>query len=191
MNKKNIFCIILTTIALALFTSKVSYAGPFDWLIVNKDIKPLTASRQDWSFENIDKGIRSFNISDKRFSNYKMAFPEQDSKEAGLLKINMVRIEPVETLTVVATAYSSTVDQTDSTPFITASGTRVKDGIIAANFLPFGTAIKIPELYGDKVFIVTDRMNKRYWYNIDLWFPERHLAKEFGVKRVKIEVLPL
>ena len=92
-------------------------------------------------------------------------------------------------MTVLATAYSSTPDQTDSSPFITAWNTRVRDGIIAANFLPFGTKIKIPEIYGDKIFIVEDRMNRRYWHKIDIWFPNRQGALEFGLKTVKIQIL--
>lgn len=90
---------------------------------------------------------------------------------------------------VMATAYSSTPDQTDSSPFITAMGTHVRDGIIAANFLPFGTRIKIPEIYGNRVFVVEDRMNRRYWHVIDLWFPDRNSALEFGSKKVKIQIL--
>jgi len=97
---------------------------------------------------------------------------------------------PPETHWVIATAYSSTKDQTDSTPFITASGTHVRDGVIATNFLPFGTIIKIPELYGNKTFIVEDRMNRRYsWGRIDIWFSERWVAKEFGAQRIKIEIV--
>src|SRR3990167_4180168 len=56
--------------------------------------------------------------------------------------------EPFYTMTVVATAYSSTPDQTDGSPFITANGLYVYDGLIAANFLPFGTRVKIPDHYG-------------------------------------------
>ena len=89
-----------------------------------------------------------------------------------------------------ASAYSSTPDQTDDTPFITAWGTQVRDGIIAANFLPFGTVVKMPELYGDKMFVVEDRMNRRYDYRIDLWFPTRAEAKEWGLKKIKIEIMP-
>ncbi|OGN06676.1 MAG: hypothetical protein A2669_01810 [Candidatus Yanofskybacteria bacterium RIFCSPHIGHO2_01_FULL_48_25b] len=94
-----------------------------------------------------------------------------------------------KTYTVSASAYSSSVDETDDTPFITAKGTYVRDGIVAANFLPFGTAIKIPEVFGDKIFIVEDRMNKRYRYNVDVWFPSKELAKQFGRKTVRIEVI--
>jgi len=96
----------------------------------------------------------------------------------------------VKTIKVVITAYSSTPDQTDDTPFTTASGKTVKDGIVANNMLPFGTKIKIPALYGDKVFEVQDRMNKRKSdYHFDIWFPTRELATEFGVKTAEIEVL--
>ena len=96
----------------------------------------------------------------------------------------------VKTIKVVLTAYSSTEDQTDDTPFITASGKNVRDGIVANNMLPLGTKIKIPELYGDKVFTIEDRMNKRKSnYHVDIWFPERQVALNFGVKTVEIEVL--
>jgi len=87
------------------------------------------------------------------------------------------------------TAYSSTPDQTDSTPFITASGTRVRDGIIAANFLPIGTKIRFPTLYGDKIFVVEDRMNKRYYYRADIWMSTRWQAKQFGLRNVPIEII--
>lgn len=96
----------------------------------------------------------------------------------------------VKTIKVVVTAYSSTPDQTDDTPFITASGKLVKDGIIANNMLPFGTKIKIPALYGNKVFIVQDRMNRRMGnHRFDIWFPTRELAVNFGVKTAEIQVL--
>lgn len=90
----------------------------------------------------------------------------------------------------VLTAYSSTPDQTDDTPFITASGKTVIDGIVANNMLPFGTKIRIPELYGDKVFIVEDRMHKRKGkYQTDIWFSDYQEAKEFGAKLLDIEIL--
>lgn len=88
------------------------------------------------------------------------------------------------------TAYSSTPDQTDSTPFITASGTHVRDGVLAANFLPIGTRVKIPEIYGDKIFIVEDRMNARYHVRADIWMETREAAKKWGIKYVTLEVYP-
>jgi 3D (Asp-Asp-Asp) domain-containing protein len=95
-----------------------------------------------------------------------------------------------KTIKVVITAYSSSPEETDDTPFITASGKYVGDGIIANNMLAFGTKVRIPELYGDKVFTVEDRMNKRKSdYHIDIWMPEKPLAINFGVKSAEIEIL--
>ena len=87
------------------------------------------------------------------------------------------------------TAYSSTPEETDDTPFITASGERVRDGIIAANFLPFGTEVRIPELFGDKVFVVKDRMHHRKTNFVDIWMPSKYLAQEFGIHQTSIEIL--
>ena len=95
----------------------------------------------------------------------------------------------VRTFRVTATAYSSTRAQTDSTPFISASGVHVFDGMIAANFLPFGAKVRLPDLYGDKQFIVLDRMNQRYSSRMDIWMDSYHKAKQFGVKYVRVEVI--
>jgi 3D (Asp-Asp-Asp) domain-containing protein len=82
------------------------------------------------------------------------------------------------------------VGQTDQSPFVTANGTRVRDGIVAANFLKFQTRIRLPELYGDKIFVVTDRMHERYTNRVDIWMEKKSEALRFGVKRrVKIEIL--
>lgn len=109
---------------------------------------------------------------------------------AYVAKITNPAKKVVKTIKVVITAYSSTPDQTDDTPFITASGKSVGDGIAANNMLPFGTKFTIPGLYGDKIFVVQDRMNKRMGnYRFDIWMPDRTSALEFGVKRVEIEVL--
>lgn len=90
---------------------------------------------------------------------------------------------------VIVTAYSSTYDQTDSSPFITANGTYVYDGIVACNFLPFKTKIKFPELYGDKIFTVEDRMAKKNSYKMDIWMPSRDAALQFGVKTLAVEIV--
>ncbi len=97
--------------------------------------------------------------------------------------------KPVKKIRVIVTAYSSTPWQTDDTPFITASGTIVRDGVVAANFLPFGTEIRIPALYGEKTFVVEDRMHPRNYYNVDIWLPSYQEAVNFGAIRTYIEVL--
>ena len=90
---------------------------------------------------------------------------------------------------VTVTAYNSEEAQTDDTPFITAFGTNTREGIVATNFLPRGTLIRFPEIYGDKIFIVEDRMNKRYYYNIDIWMEKKIDAINFGAKVLTVEIL--
>lgn len=90
--------------------------------------------------------------------------------------------EKFQRIRAVITGYSSTLDQTDSDPFITAAGTIVRDGVVATNILSFGTKIKLPELYGDKIFVVEDRMHWSKGYHIDVWFPTREEALQFGTK---------
>lgn len=98
--------------------------------------------------------------------------------------------EVVKKVRVVITAYSSSVWETDNTPHITAAGTWVRDGIVANNLLPFGTKIRIPELYGEKIFIVEDRMSwEKGNYHFDIWFPDYWQALDFGAKRTYIEIL--
>jgi 3D (Asp-Asp-Asp) domain-containing protein len=91
------------------------------------------------------------------------------------------------------TAYNSDPRQTDDTPCITANGFNVcEHGIedtIAANFLRFGTKVRIPELFGDRVFVVRDRMNQRYTDRVDIWMLDYQDAKKFGVKIAKIEII--
>jgi 3D (Asp-Asp-Asp) domain-containing protein len=95
-----------------------------------------------------------------------------------------------ERIKVIITAYSSTPEETDDTPFITAAGTPVRDGIVANNLLPFGTKIKVPEIYGDKIFVVEDRMNRKKGdYHFDIWFPSHQEAEKFGVKITYIDIL--
>ncbi len=96
----------------------------------------------------------------------------------------------IKTIKVFVTAYSSTPDQTDASPFITANGTVVRDGLVAANFLPFGVRVRFPELYGDKEFVVADRMNARYNKRIDIWVPTRAQAKQFGKQYLDVEIIP-
>lgn len=122
-----------------------------------------------------------------------LALNQQTDAPAALLSLpvspDKPRVEAKRTVYLNITAYSSTRDQTDGDPFTTASGSQVRDGVIAANFLSIGTRVRIPEYYGDKVFIVEDRMNPRHRYMADIWMPTREQAKEWGVHYTKLEIL--
>ncbi|KKU86406.1 MAG: hypothetical protein A2667_01980 [Candidatus Wildermuthbacteria bacterium RIFCSPHIGHO2_01_FULL_47_27] len=95
-----------------------------------------------------------------------------------------------ERVVMVITAYSSSVWETDDDPHITAAGTSVRPGIVANNLLPMGTKVRLPELYGDKVFVVEDRMNSRKGkYQLDVWFPSHQEAKNFGSKKTYVDIM--
>ncbi len=101
---------------------------------------------------------------------------------------SMTRIRPKEgtVLRVVSSAYASSPYQTDSTPCITAAGTTVRPGVVATNFLPFGTIVSI----NNKKYIVEDRMNTRYnGYYLDIWFPSTSEALEFGRRKLDITIV--
>jgi len=145
----------------------------------------LLASISGFSVLGISKAIAKSNQSD---TNTTLSTVQGNSLKA--IPISQSPQKVVKKVKMVATAYSSTVWQTDDTPFITASGSTVRDGIVANNMLPFGTEVRIPELYGDKIFIVEDRMHSRKGkYHVDIWFPDYYQAKEFGAKTIYLEVL--
>ncbi len=94
---------------------------------------------------------------------------------------------------VTVTAYTSAVEQTDSTPCITANGFNVckhgVENVIAANFLPFGARVRFPDMYGERIFTVQDRMNPRHYNRMDIWMKSKSSARQFGVRKLKVEIL--
>lgn len=139
----------------------------------NKNEIQIEESYDVWSGNSIAMELsHQSNNSSKKIS----------SKYSGSYSVSTEGIVPVS-------AYSSTPDQTDDSPFIMASGKHVYDGAVAANFLPLGTKVRFPDLYGDKVFTVEDRMNKRYHYKMDIWMETRLEALKFGVKNLRYEVV--
>lgn len=100
-------------------------------------------------------------------------------------------VDKIMQLTV--TAYNSEPGQTDDTPCFTANNFNLcEHGIedsVAINSLPFGTKLRIPEVFGDRVFVVRDRTNARYRNRLDIWMKERSDAIKFGIQRLDIEIL--
>ncbi|MDP3997828.1 MAG: hypothetical protein Q8P73_05000 [bacterium] len=85
-----------------------------------------------------------------------------------------------------SSAYAPSPYQTDSTPCITAAGTRVREGVVASNFLPLGTILSI----NDDLYIVEDRMNPRYsGQYIDIWFPSTEEALQFGRRKLEAVII--
>ena len=94
-----------------------------------------------------------------------------------------------DTKNVWVTAYTSDPNETSDHPLITASGAMVGDGIIAANFLPFGTQIEIPSLFGNKIFTVEDRTSAKFAGRVDIWMPTLNQAVDFGIQHAQIVIL--
>ena len=93
-----------------------------------------------------------------------------------------------EVVVATITAYTSSVDETDDTPFITASGARTGHGIIACpSKYDFGTQIVIE----GRQYTCEDRMNRRYrdQERFDIWVETKDDAFTWGIRELEIKVL--
>lgn len=91
-------------------------------------------------------------------------------------------------ITAIVTAYTSSVDETDDTPFITASGERTQIGTIACpSKYDFGTVVVIE----GRQYKCSDRMNKRYrdQERFDVWVLTKAEAFEWGIKELNIKII--
>lgn len=112
--------------------------------------------------------------------------------------------------TVRATAYNSLESQTNAQPFITATGTRTRWGIIAVSRdllgrdLPYGSLVRLRDLgslasgrgagayqalLDANLFVVEDTMHPRKSQQIDLWFADYASAVAWGVRELEVEVV--
>lgn len=123
----------------------------------------------------------------------KLADEAQKENQTIIKKEELPEIKVIESSQRRITAYNSDPRQTDSTPCITANGFNVcQHGIedtIAANFLPFGTKVRIPELFGDRIFVVRDRMHPKNGQKVDIWMKNYSDAIKFGSRVAKIEIV--
>ncbi len=74
-------------------------------------------------------------------------------------------------------------------PAITASGTYAREGIVATNMFPFGTRIRIPSVFGNRVFVVEDTMSSIRNNTVDIFFVSQRDAINFGTTRAYVEIL--
>ncbi|MER3426031.1 MAG: hypothetical protein C4299_02330 [Thermoleophilia bacterium] len=114
------------------------------------------------------------------------------------------------TFVVTSTAYTSSVRETDSTPFITATGARTRFGIVAVSrdllpTLPYGSQVRLEDLgsvsgrgrgqfdylFRNTIFVVEDTMNCRFRWRMDIWMPNRSTAISFGVRKLRVTVVRL
>ena len=110
------------------------------------------------------------------------------------LSIAALKLNAATGIIVTVTAYSAEVNQTDSTPHITASNKHVKEGYIALSRdlekdlgLHFGDLILLEGgIYG--IFEFQDRMHKRKKRQVDIFYYSTKKAIEFGVKKATLRV---
>lgn len=181
---------VLLTIAIA--STVTVQAGILDWF---KSNNAQADQVQSGSFDSL---YASVFVSAQKENEDKLVLNET-TMTAATSPLGAVGVTLRRTYTVQVSAYNSEVGQTDDSPFITANGTHVRDGIVAANIInayggniPFNTAIKFKNCGGianDKIFIVTDRLNKRYTMNVDIWMESHADAVQFGRRTCQIEVL--
>ncbi len=94
----------------------------------------------------------------------------------------------IRTMRASATAYNSLAAQTDATPFFAADGTHTYWGMVAMNCVPFGTKVRIPSMYGSKVFKVHDRGG--FGCNhVDVWMQHYGDARKFGRRTITVEIV--
>ncbi len=139
---------------------------------------------------NADMALEQFRFDDETIAMI-IASMKNETEPYGRLP-QSPDASPRRTYQIPVTAYTSEVGQTDDAPCVTASGLDVcerdVENVVAANFLPLGTRVRMPELYGERVFYVEDRMNERYYYKMDVWMKQKSDAKQFGVQYTIIEV---
>ncbi len=85
------------------------------------------------------------------------------------------------------TTYTSSPDETDDTPDITASGTKTRHGTLACpSRLAFGRKV---EILGKK-YTCEDRMNARYRDKeiYDIWVETKAEAYKFGKQKLIIKI---
>jgi len=110
--------------------------------------------------------------------------PKIEYRESPYLEQIVSHINPRYRVLAVVTAYNPVPEQTDDTPHITASGERVREGIVACPiWLEFGTIVEID----GKLYECQDRMHPKYWYQnrFDILMWDYWEAKRWG-KRIKV-----
>ena len=170
----NIKKILIVSKVLTLAFGGVVFAASADQPTATETIQPYVVATQNTGTMSFDETGKLKIVQDMFVA----------AEQSPIWKTKIAREMYVQ-----STGYNSLPEQTDDSPFIAADGTHVYDGMVAANFLPFGTKIMFPDQFPGKIFTVHDRMNKRYWERVDVWFAEKPTALKWGVRTVRIVIL--
>ena|SRR5438552_1847119 len=86
----------------------------------------------------------------------------------------------------IVTAYTSSINETDSDPHTTASGERTGIGTVACpHRIRFGAKVRID----GHIYECRDRLNRRMDHRFDIWMPTKAQAKKFGRRTLMVEIV--
>jgi len=148
-------------------------------------VEPLISQ----SFTDYTLVNSGFNIVNDRFQNQGVELLAKNCPRTTIASGYASEEKEPKVMKVLITAYSSSIDETDNTPLITASGNYVRPGVAAANFLAFGTKVRLPKIFGNQIFIVEDRLHEKNNDRVDIWFPSKEEALRFGSQISEMEIL--
>jgi 3D (Asp-Asp-Asp) domain-containing protein len=114
-------------------------------------------------------------------------------------------------LIVRSTAYNSLPGQTDASPFKTSTGARTRFGVVALSrdllrSIPYGSRVVLEDMgswsngtgrgkynamLSKMIFVVEDTMHPRKKGTVDVWFPARRQAIQWGARKLRIRIVQL
>ncbi len=99
-----------------------------------------------------------------------------------------MQIKVIDSVSV--SAYTASIEECGKDDGIGAYNIEVWPGTIACNFLPKGALVRIPEIFGDKIFIALDKMAVKNFNNVDVFVNEKTIAThQIGRKSCSIEIV--
>ncbi len=175
---------IASVLTLLLVTVSVSAAPNSKYLSTDAAINSSQAAQLEAVYAALIKGEPARNFATRQPALLRASFTP-----------NAPRNKPFsKRLRVVATAYTSHVDQTDSTPNIAAWGDRLYPGmksiavsrdLLKVYGLKHGQKVRIKGLKGE--YAVLDKMNKRWTKKIDIYMGmDKRKAFQWGRRNVEI-----
>jgi len=175
LHLKNQICLVASIMLAIIFWVWILY-----WIVpVVKDILLGELEKETWYPEENDVGAtEEFEEMLKK----EILFPMIQGNSLVEI-VEPVYLKEVGRVYGTVTAYTNRVEETDSTPNITASGKQVKEGYIACpRYLPFGTKVEID----NKIYECQDVMSVRYPHRFDIFFFDLEKALKFGKQEKEI-----
>lgn len=170
-----------------VLTTNSANAALLDWTNRDSDnAHPLVNDASGWSIIKLSK----FDLNQPEATPEPTPIPAQKL----IIKNKTADVPATKIIRIIATAYSAEIFQTDREPCIAARNYNICDtteNVVATNCFSLDTVMTFPEIFGNKKFVVKDRMASRFRGSncrIDLLMPDRQSALNFGLKIVVAEI---